>query len=571
MRARHSEGGFRLVRVMAYRSIVTIRADAVRRFFGASGRGINVAVFGTGIDASHPHFRRHQNLNIPLPLTHRDFTQFEGEIDPLKDPHGFGTQIAGIIGGELSAADMPISAQEEVQQADGTSRTEETQVEAISGVAPECKLISYKVLDNRGTGPVGKLVSALREVARVNESRMLIHVVCLPVGYPFEPKAFACGQSPLSLETNRLVRSGVVVVVSSGNTGYGIISSFGGSSPAGIDMSINDPGNAELAITVGSTHRDLPHLYGVSYFSSKGPTVDGRLKPDLLAPGEKIVCCALGDHSAAAQYRESSGTSIAAAHAAGAVACLLSVRRDLIGQPEKVKEILLNSAVNLGRVATHQGRGLIDLLQAVQPSQAAAGMPVATTAALYQTPASASSFSPAYTARTYSSGSIVVPPAPESGRSALRLMYSYSRSDDKLKEELDAYLAPLVREGLVTIWSDRAIVAGSPWEKEILDSLEAADIIILLVSAHFMKSDYCWSKEMTRAVQRHLEGSARVVPVIVSHADWEKAPFAQLQALPKDAIPISSWQDQSEGWTNVAKGIRSVVEVLRAKRTSTPN
>ena len=60
-------------------------------------------------------------------------------------------------------------------------------------------------------------------------------------------------------------------------------------------LTINDPGNAELAITVGSTHRDMPHIYGVSYFSSKGPTGDGRIKPDLVAPGEKIISCAVGD------------------------------------------------------------------------------------------------------------------------------------------------------------------------------------------------------------------------------------------------------------------------------------
>jgi hypothetical protein len=140
-------------------------------------------------------------------------------------------------------------------------------------------------------------------------------------------------------------------------------------------MTINDPGNAELVITVGATHRDLPQLYGVSYFSSKGPTIDGRMKPDLVAPGEKIVCCDAGGNAASAQYREDSGTSIATAHVAGAVACILSVRRDLIGQPEKVKEMLLNSTTDLGRIATHQGRGLIDLLQALQPRQGGARRP----------------------------------------------------------------------------------------------------------------------------------------------------------------------------------------------------
>src|SRR5207253_10027688 len=88
------------------------------------------------------------------------------------------------------------------------------------------------------------------------------------------------------------VRSGVVVVVAAGNTGYGYNQSLArGTVGAGQELTINDPGNADLAITVGSTHREMPHIYGVTYFSSKGPTGDGRLKPDIVAPGEKIISC----------------------------------------------------------------------------------------------------------------------------------------------------------------------------------------------------------------------------------------------------------------------------------------
>src|SRR5436309_14719920 len=94
------------------------------------------------------------------------------------------------------------------------------------------------------------------------------------VGYEFDAEMFACGQSPLCVEVDRLVKSGVVVVVAAGNTGYGKITSDQGVAKAGISNTINDPGNAALAITVGATHRDSPHVYGVSYFSSKGPTGD---------------------------------------------------------------------------------------------------------------------------------------------------------------------------------------------------------------------------------------------------------------------------------------------------------
>src|SRR5439155_3748589 len=127
-----------------------------------------------------------------------------------------------------------------------------------------------------------------------------------------------CGQSPLCVEVDQLVKSGVVVVVAAGNTGYGAVNN--GSTSAGLTVTINDPGNADLAITVGATHRDMPHVYGVSYFSSKGPTGDGRCKPDLVAPGEKILSCAAGPRSIVnaagvpVGYVEDSGTSMAAPH-----------------------------------------------------------------------------------------------------------------------------------------------------------------------------------------------------------------------------------------------------------------
>ena len=158
------------------------------------------------------------------------------------------------------------------------------------------------MLDDKGTDPgrespkgrSSNIIAAIEYIQEINGygRRLFVHGVNMSVGYEFEPKWFACGQSPLCVEVDRLVRSGVVVVVASGNTGYGITQITATKSVAsGLDLSINDPGNADLAITVGSTHREMPHVYGVSYFSSKGPTGDGRLKPDLIAPGEKIISC----------------------------------------------------------------------------------------------------------------------------------------------------------------------------------------------------------------------------------------------------------------------------------------
>ncbi|HEX2164558.1 MAG TPA: S8 family serine peptidase, partial [Thermoanaerobaculia bacterium] len=249
---------------------------------------------------------------------------------------------------------------------------------AIAGMAPKAKLLSLKVLDANGQGATSNLLAAIAYVQNVNSNgrNVVVHGVNMSLGYPFDPEWFACGQSPLCVEVDRLVRSGVVVVVAAGNTGYGFTQVRGRSSlvASGLDLTINDPGNAALAITVGATHRDSPHVYGVSYFSSKGPTGDGRLKPDLLGPGERIVSCAAGRPGAEAaqqaggpvHYREDSGTSMAAPHVSGAIAAFLSVREEFVGQPEEVKRIFLDAATDLGRDRYFQGRGVVDVIRALQ-------------------------------------------------------------------------------------------------------------------------------------------------------------------------------------------------------------
>jgi serine protease AprX len=377
-RAIHSVWPDFAVKPLLTKSVITVKADAARVAFSAVGDGVVWAVLDSGVDAQHPHFQMHRNLELagPLERAHRDFTGSPGGA--LQDPFGHGTHVAGIIAGEMVAqADAPITAYSRHRDEQGNTTDVKLSLERISGVAPRARLVSMKVLDDNGLGDASSLIVALEHVQRLNKygRNLRIHGVNMSVGYGYEPEWFACGQSPVCVEVNRLVRSGVVVVIAAGNTGYGWLQAAFKPEPVagGMSLSINDPGNAELGITVGSTHRESPHLYGVSYFSSKGPTGDGRPKPDLIAPGEKIISCAAGARlarvnaqSGQAVYVEDSGTSMAAPHVSGAVAAFLSIRNEFIGRPETVKDIFLSTATDLKRDPNFQGRGLVDLIRAIQ-------------------------------------------------------------------------------------------------------------------------------------------------------------------------------------------------------------
>jgi hypothetical protein len=144
---------------------------------------------------------------------------------------------------------------------------------------------------------------------------------------------------------------------------------------------------------------------------------------------------------------------------------------------------------------------------------------------------------------------------------SIRIFCCYAREDQPFLLELKDQLSLLEHNGLITVQADINVSPGEEWEKKISHYLNTAQIILLLVSARFMASDYCYSKEMKRAIERHKAGEARVIPVILRPVDWKKgAPFSKLQALPTDARPITSWSDQHEAFFNVAKGIRDIVE-----------
>lgn len=350
-------------------SVTTVKADGARAAFAAEGKDIVWAVIDSGIDATHRHFQQFQNLELPSPFKHVDFTP--GGTSPLTDELGHGTHVAGIIAGGLDESSEPQAIFRTRDDSGGNVSTIVRPLDrAVRGIAPRCRLLSLKVLNAEGKGKTSALIEALATIQKLNDHgrRIAVHGVNLSLGYPFMAEWFACGQSPLCTEVNRLVKSGVVVVAAAGNSGYGSIDAMSGSlAAAGLALTINDPGNAEYAITVGSTHRDMPHIYGVSYFSSKGPTGDGRLKPDLVAPGERILSCAAGKVSnTGADYVEDSGTSMAAPHVSGAIAAFLSIRREYIGQPEEVKRIFMATATDLKRDRTFQGAGLVDLMRAIQ-------------------------------------------------------------------------------------------------------------------------------------------------------------------------------------------------------------
>jgi subtilisin family serine protease len=411
-------------------SVATIKADAALRSFEASGVAVTWAVLDSGVDAAHLHFGTDSDHALKDPWVshlHRCFVPTEdgvledpdeepdqGPLSPeergrrvkrhvekaLIDPFGHGTHVAGIITGRvpddvetivLDRIDRMEAGSEKDNLPKRTRVTKERAVrdkrekQRFHGVAPNCRIVSLRVLDEKGGGRSSNIVRALeyiREKLNDNPKMLRVHGVNLSVGYEFDAEMFACGQSPLCTEVNRLVQSGVVVVTAAGNTGYSALTANNRTTKVGLSNTINDPGNADLAITVGSTHRESPHTFGISYFSSKGPTGDGRLKPDLVAPGERIISCAAGKkkelalsqreqpapatNREPAYYVDDSGTSMAAPHVSGAIAAFLSIRREFIGRPLEVKRIFLENATPLGRERYFEGHGLLDLMRAIQ-------------------------------------------------------------------------------------------------------------------------------------------------------------------------------------------------------------
>jgi hypothetical protein len=149
----------------------------------------------------------------------------------------------------------------------------------------------------------------------------------------------------------------------------------------------------------------------------------------------------------------------------------------------------------------------------------------------------------------------------------LEVFCCYAREDQEMLAHLKKHLMPLQRQGQITVWSDTNLNAGVEWEKELHQHLESADIILLLISPDFMASDYCYSTEMGRAIERHDQGNARVIPILLRPTFWSNAPFATLQMLPEDARPVKdrSWFDSDEAFNTITERIHQLVSELQSR------
>jgi subtilisin family serine protease len=393
-------------------SVPAIKGDAVRNLFSATGSGITWAILDSGIEAQHPAFRDHAGsehhtridamydftrvreiLSIDTLLNARRRNQLARKFvaewhdkqalrnqDPLSDEDtardllrrlardveqeqpvdwrfvapliscpmdqqpltSHGTHVAGILGADWRR-DIPN--------------------ERMIGVCPGIRLYDLRVLAPTLEETEFAIMAALQFVRYLNQTNdfTVIHGVNLSLSIPHDVENYACGRTPICDECERLVGSGVVVVAAAGNRGYQRYETQDGTFASYTAFSITDPANADAVITVGSTHSYGLHTYGVSYFSSRGPTGDGRAKPDLVAPGERIYAPIPGK-----SYGSMDGTSMAAPHVSGAAALLMARYPEFIGYPVRIKKILCESATDLGRERSFQGHGMLDVLRAMQ-------------------------------------------------------------------------------------------------------------------------------------------------------------------------------------------------------------
>jgi serine protease AprX len=375
------------------KSVTTVKADAARRVFDLDSSKINWAVVDSGIDTEHPAFGGRVKATY-------DFTNYRQIVSLGNEKDGVRQANLEILK-EATAGNLPVDADAKLKQIaeDGIARrpvrwdlvTEfvklpekppapvsphgthvagiigaakyDDNAKSANGMSPGIGLYDFRILTGDIKTTEFAVIAALQFIRFMNEraGRLLINGVNLSLSIPHNVKNFACGRTPVCNESERLIDSGAVVVAAAGNFGYSESVIAGQAFNSYQDLSITDPGNADRVITVGSTHRSSPFTYGISYFSSRGPTGDGRLKPDLVAPGECIYSTL-----PKGKWGRLDGTSMAAPHVSGAAAMLMARYPELVGKPDRIKRILCESATDLGRERNFQGHGLLDVLRALQ-------------------------------------------------------------------------------------------------------------------------------------------------------------------------------------------------------------
>ena len=150
----------------------------------------------------------------------------------------------------------------------------------------------------------------------------------------------------------------------------------------------------------------------------------------------------------------------------------------------------------------------------------------------------------------------------------ISVFFSYSHKDEALRDQLEVHLSMLKRQEVISVWHDRRLLVGDELDNGISTHLEKADIILLLVSPDFLASEYCYSKEMLRALERHDSGDAHVIPVILRPCEWQKAPFGKLLVAPVDGKAVTKWPDRDDAFLDITQAIRRAAETTARTGTS---
>ena len=150
----------------------------------------------------------------------------------------------------------------------------------------------------------------------------------------------------------------------------------------------------------------------------------------------------------------------------------------------------------------------------------------------------------------------------------VKVFYSYSHKDEYFRDRFEVHMSGLKRKNIIEQWHDRKILAGEDWDNSISQNLKSADIILFLVSADFLASDFCYHQEVLVSIERHKRGECSVVPVIIRDCDWRSSPFYGIQGLPKDMKPVDSrfWYNEDEAMMDIIRGIKKLIEKVQAKK-----